>query len=51
MVREVFIILNIKERVEAFGLFFFLTFVGREGLFVIVFLLNLKTDTRNAGRE
>lgn len=48
---EVFIILNIKERVEAFGVFFFLTFVGREGLFVIVFLLNLKTDTLNAGRE
>lgn len=45
---EVFIILNIKERVEAF--FFFLTFVGGEGLFVI-FLLNLKTDTLNAGRE
>lgn len=45
---EVFIILNIKERVEAF---FFLTFVGGEGLFVIVFLLNLKRDTLNAGRE
>lgn len=44
---EVFIILNIKERIEALG-FFFLTFVGREGLFVIVFLLNLKTDTLNA---
>ena len=30
--------------------FFFLTFVGGEGLSVIVFLLNLKTDTLNAGR-
>ena len=34
-----------------FFCFFFLTFVGREGLSVIVFLLNLKTDTLNAGRE
>ena len=45
--KVVFIILTIKERVEVV---FLLTFVGGEGLFVIVFLLNLKTDTLNAGR-